>query len=214
MKITYLGHACFQITSASGTTIITDPYTRVGYELPAGLSADLVTVSHGHFDHNYLDGINAGQVLSSAGEYVYNDIKIVAYESFHDEKQGALRGKNLLFVFEVDGVKICHFGDLGESCRADILEKIADADIVLIPVGGTYTIDAVQAKEYVEKCQPCTAIPMHFRPQYGTLDIAPISNFLGLFEEQYVKSIPDGVIELTKEDLTALPTVVYLGIKR
>ena len=214
MKITYLGHACFQITSANGTTIITDPYTRVGYELPAGLSADLVTVSHGHFDHNYLDGINAGQVLSSAGEYVYNDIKIVAYESFHDEKQGALRGKNLLFVLEVDGIKICHFGDLGEACRADILEKIADADILFIPVGGTYTIDAAQAKEYVEKCQPCTAIPMHFRPQYGTLDIAPISNFLGLFEEQYVKSIPDGVIELTKEDLTALPTVIYLGIKR
>ena len=174
----------------------------------------MVTVSHGHFDHNYLDGIKTKQVLSDAGEFIYHDIKIIAHESFHDEKQGALRGKNLLFVLEVDGIKICHFGDLGEACRADILEKIADADILFIPVGGTYTIDAAQAKEYVEKCQPCTAIPMHFRPQYGALDVAPISNFLGLFEQGCVKSMPDGAIELNKEDLDTLPTVVYLGIKR
>ena len=214
MKITYLGHACFQITASNGTTIITDPYTRVGYELPLGLSADLVTVSHGHFDHNYLDGVKTSQVITEQGEYLFNGIKIVAKNSFHDEKQGALRGKNLLFCFEVDGIRICHLGDLGEACRADILEKIGEVDLLLIPVGGTYTIDAVQAKEYVEKCQPCVAIPMHFRPQDGTLDIAPISQFLDLFDAENVKNIPDGEFEFQKVDLLSLPAVVHVGIRR
>lgn len=214
MKITYLGHACFQLTSSNGTTVITDPYTGVGYELPQGLSVDAVTVSHGHFDHNYLAGVRASRVISQVGEYEFDGVKIVGCESFHDGQKGALRGKNILFTIEMDGIKLCHFGDLGETYRADIAEKLGGADIFLIPVGGTYTIDARQAKEYVDKCKPCAVIPMHYRPLDGKLDIAEISSFLELFPEGEMEKAPCEGLEINADDLNALSLVIYMERRR
>ncbi|MBR2320807.1 MAG: MBL fold metallo-hydrolase [Clostridia bacterium] len=214
MKITYLGHACFQLTSSSGVTIITDPYTRVGYELPSGLSADIVTVSHGHFDHNYLSAVKAKHVVSQAMNYELEGVKISGFESFHDDKQGALRGKNVLFTIEMDGIKICHFGDLGEACRDDIIEKIADADILLVPIGGTYTIDALQAKKYVEGCKPRIVIPMHYRPTDGSLDIADSTPFLELFEKKDVQKVLDGSFDIDVSNLAKLPLILYMERKQ
>lgn len=184
MKIEYFGHSCFRITSNKGTQLVTDPYTKVGYELPSSFSADIVTVSHEHFDHNYTQGVkNVKVVLSNVEAYAYKDIAATGFLCNHDEKGGVLRGKNIVFTISVDGVKICHLGDLGEPCSATLLSKIGNPDVLLIPVGGTYTIDALQAKEYVEKLQPKLVIPMHYKPSDGKLDITDEKSFLQRFDE-------------------------------
>lgn len=187
MKITYLGHSCFCIESKNGTKLITDPYTKVGYELPKNLSADILLCSHGHFDHNYVRAIGGNPLIfTESGKYSVNGIDIEGFDSWHDPKQGALRGKNVIFHFTVDGVRFCHFGDLGESYCDDVAKKVSNADVWLIPVGGTYTIDAAQAKEYIEKLSPKVVIPMHYLPADGALDIAKIDVFLSKVDEDSV----------------------------
>ncbi len=173
MKITYLGHSCFQITSAQGTSVITDPYTGVGYELPSGLKADAVTISHAHFDHNYTQAVQSDVVISTCGTHIVKDIQIVGIPSWHDEKNGALRGENILFKFFVDGITVCHLGDLGEEISPALIERISEVDVLLLPVGGTYTINASQAKALAEQIAPKIVIPMHFKGD-GKLDICDI----------------------------------------
>ena len=212
MKIMYLGHSCFCLENEKGVKLITDPFTRVGYELPSGLQADIVTVSHGHFDHNYTQAVGgAPAILGQEGEYEVCGVKIVAKSTWHDPKQGALRGGNLIFKFEMDGMTVCHFGDLGESYSEKIAEILKGADIWLIPVGGTYTIDANQAKEYMEKLAPKAVIPMHYRPKDGALDIAPIQTFLDLVDKNAVLSYPKGESSITKEELDGENTkIIYM----
>ncbi len=215
MKITYLGHSCFLLQSNAGKTLLTDPYTGVGYELPNGLSADTVTISHQHFDHNYLSAVAAGEVFDSAGTYETNGFIIVGEECYHDEKQGALRGKNILFKITIDGLTICHLGDLGEEVSEEMLSKIGRVDILLVPVGGRYTIDAAGAKAYVAAAKPKIAIPMHYLPQDGALDIQTEEAFLSGYEVE----IPENTCEITvnKEDLEAngkQTRVIFLRRKR
>lgn len=204
MVIRYLGHSCFQLTSNDGISVVTDPFTKVGYELPAGLEADVVTVSHGHFDHNYVSAIKGvTEIVSAAGEYEKRGVKIIGKESFHDPLQGKLRGKNVIFKLWMDGIEFCHLGDLGEEISDEILEKIGSPDVLLIPVGGTYTIDAAQAKEYVERISPKAVIPMHYRPVDGGLDITSAEAFLSLYNDSDVLSVPNGIMRLFKTDLKA-----------
>lgn len=206
MKIAYLGHSCFYIEGENGVSVLTDPYTRVGYELPNTVTADIVLTSHGHFDHNYVEAVKGYPiVVSASGNYLINGVKIKGFDSWHDEKNGALRGNNILFHFTVDGVKFCHFGDLGQAFCEDIAGKLADADVWLIPVGGTYTIDAEQAVEYIEKLAPKLVIPMHYRPQDGALDIAGAEDFLSKFEKNRVICCKNGEFTLDNarlQDLT------------
>ncbi len=183
MKLEYFGHSCFRIVSKNGICLVTDPYTKVGYELPDGVSTDIITISHGHFDHNYAQGLRgARNVFINEGKYAFEDITIDGFVCNHDEKGGTLRGKNVVFTIETDGIRVCHLGDLGEACTKAILDKIGKVDVLLIPVGGTYTIDAMQAKEYVEKIQPKIVIPMHYKPIDGTLDITDEKPFLSMFD--------------------------------
>jgi len=212
MRIIYLGHSCFSIESNAGTKIVTDPYTKVGYELPKGIQADIVLVSHGHFDHNYMQAIEGNPVVfKEAGKYITKDIPIVGVDSWHDPKQGALRGHNVIFKFIVDGVTLCHFGDLGEAYSEELAEKIAGADVWLLPIGGTYTIDAAQALEYVKKLKPKAVIPMHYRPKDGCLDIAGAESFLSLVKDFSVISCKNGVYTLEKADLKVGETqIIYM----
>ena len=211
MKIVYLGHSCFYIESEIGIKIITDPYTGVGYEMPKGLKADIVTISHGHFDHNFLAGVEAERVINQAGRHIYQGIEIIGENSWHDNQKGALRGKNILFKYEFDGCKICHFGDLGEAYSEELAEKIKDTDIWLIPIGGTYTIDAKQAREYIEKLKPKTVIPMHYLPQDGALDIDKASVFLGEMQGYEIETYKTGVCQIKKKDIQKQETkIVYM----
>lgn len=179
MKIRYLGHSCFEL-AFSGVRIVTDPYDGIGIRLPR-ISADAVTVSHGHFDHNFVQGVDAPLVLEREGEYSVGGVRITARSCFHDEVKGAKRGKNLIFRYSAEGITVCHLGDLGERLSPALLEEIAPADILLIPVGGTYTIDAAAAKEYAEAVAPALLIPMHYKAKGIDLDIAPVDGFLKLF---------------------------------
>lgn len=201
MKIRYLGHSCFELTARSGIKVLTDPYRGVGYELPNGLFADVITVSHGHFDHNYVGGVKAANVVTASEKFEKDGVEIVGIDTYHDPKQGALRGKNIIYKIKMDGIEVCHFGDLGEVYRDDLAKKIGSPDVVLIPVGGTYTIDWQEAKEYADKLSVRLVIPMHFKPKDGTLDIAEIEYFIDQYKSEEIVVCPRGEIDLSKQDL-------------
>lgn len=212
MHIRYLGHSCFQITSAKGTSIITDPYTGVGYELPMNLSADAVTTSHAHFDHNFTQAIQTECVINTLGGHSVADIEILGLASWHDEKQGALRGNNIIYKYNVDGITICHLGDLGEDISTELTERIGKADVLMVPVGGTYTINALQAKSLVEKVAPKIVIPMHFKGD-GSLDICDLSVFLKEFPLSIIQKTNGNRVKLEKQALPDTLQIVCLERK-
>lgn len=184
MRLRYLGHSCFQWIFKDGYTIVSDPYTRVGYSLPTGLSADVVIISHEHFDHNYVEGVcKTAKIVRGAGEKTDLPFPLVGIESMHDGQGGALRGKNTIYKFCAEHICFCHLGDLGEAYSDALAKQFDDADVLMIPIGGTYTIDARQAAEYVKKLAPKVVIPMHYRGKDGTLDIDGIEPFLAEFEQ-------------------------------
>ena len=196
MKIYYFGHSCFKIEFDEGLSVVTDPYTGVGYELPQGIAAEVVTCSHRHFDHDYLQGIRILQTaLTQSGKFTLNAengvLSAEGFESFHDEKCGVLRGKNIVFKLNYNGITVCHMGDIGEPVQDVLADKIGRPDILLIPVGGTYTIDARGAREYVERLRPKIVIPMHFGNCGGTLDIAGVEEFLEQFRSLPVERVGD-----------------------
>ncbi len=211
MKIEYLGHSCFKLTTNNGTTVVTDPYTGVGYELSPSLRADLVTVSHEHFDHNYVRGVQCERVLRGVKNLAYKDIIVTAVETDHDPKGGSLRGKNIVYTFETEGIRVCHLGDLGEPYNEKTAEKLGKADILLIPIGGTYTIDAENAIHYLNAIRPKMAILMHYCPSDGTIDITSAEPFISLYGEDKVLAPLENYIQVEKEELTNLDrNVVYL----
>ena len=164
MKIKWLGHASFLITSETGTKIITDPYVaaeNLNYgEIKE--SADIVTVSHEHGDHNYVDGIR-GNPEAIRGTAKVKGIELKGISTYHDDAKGQQRGKNTVFCFEVDGVRVCHLGDLGHQLNDKQMAELGSVDILLIPVGGNYTIDAKVATQVCDRLKPKVIIPMHFR---------------------------------------------------
>ncbi len=212
MNVCYLGHSCFKITSAQGTSIITDPYTGVGYELPSSLSADAVTTSHAHFDHNFTQAVQTDNVISTLGAHSVADIEILGIASWHDDKRGALRGKNIIYKYNVDGIIVCHLGDLGEDISAELVERIGAVDVLMLPVGGTYTIDALQAKVLTEKLAPKIVIPMHFKSD-GKLDICDVSVFLKEFPSSIIQKANGNWVELEKQALPDTLQIVYLERK-
>ncbi|HAG11458.1 MAG TPA: MBL fold metallo-hydrolase [Desulfotomaculum sp.] len=187
MKISWLGHACFLIRSIDGTAIITDPFDdSVGYPQPRA-AADLITVSHQHFDHNAVEMVSGKpRVIQTAGEHRVNGLKITGIPCYHDNAKGSLRGKNLIFVFEEDGFRVCHLGDLGHIPDQKLLGEIGNIDVLLIPVGGLYTIDASEAKEVISLITPSYVVPMHYKTPHLKLPISPVDNFLIYFPEHIV----------------------------
>ena len=210
MKIQYLGHSCFYLESSAGVSVLTDPYTKVGYELPRGLQADIVLTSHGHFDHNYVQAVSTDCIVKELGATERFGMQIIGIDSFHDPLMGGLRGKNLIFKLDIDGITVCHLGDLGEPCSAELLEKIGKVDVLLIPVGGTYTIDATQAYEYAQKIAPKVVIPMHYKLQDGALDITSADEFLSFYDEKQIKRIVNGAVELSLENFTEETLILYM----
>lgn len=211
MKIEYLGHSCFKLTDSTGTSIVCDPYDKaVGYDLPE-LKADAVTVSHGHFDHNCVKAVKGSPaVIDKEGSYSLHGVDIDAIMSFHDEVGGKKRGSNLIFKFRMDGINVCHLGDLGEECSSTLIDRLLPVNVLLIPVGGTYTIDAQMAKGYVDRIMPDVVIPMHFRRKGCKIDIDKADGFIDLFDEDCVKELEDGELDLMRSDLNGDTKVVVL----
>ena len=164
VEIRWLGHACFVITAGDGTRILTDPFDdTVGYDLPA-VPADIVTVSHGHFDHNNVGAVQGSwEVVDSPGDRSFGGVRIRGVKTCHDTKGGALRGHNIMFIIETDDITICHAGDLGHVPSDETVKSIGRVHVLMIPVGGTYTLDAKGAQEAVAKLDPRIVIPMHYK---------------------------------------------------
>ncbi|MDD5126638.1 MAG: MBL fold metallo-hydrolase [Dehalococcoidales bacterium] len=179
MKIKWLGHASFLITSVAGTRIITDPFTPGG-ELSYGKiteSADIVTVSHEHNDHNDTSSIPGNpRVVRSSAEI--KGIKIKAIPAYHDDAQGKKRGSNIIFCFDIDGIRICHAGDLGQELSEKQRAEIGKVDILLVPAGGFYTMEVPAANKVCDQLKPAVIIPMHFKTPKCHYPIAPVDEFL------------------------------------
>lgn len=164
MDITYLGHSSFKIKTKTAT-IITDPYDpqMVGLKY-SGVEGEIVTVSHKHHDHNAVEKVSGvKKVVEGPGEYEISGVSIIGYPSFHDAKKGEERGKNTIFVFEADGLRIAHLGDLGHPISDDLAGEIGSIDVLMIPVGGVYTITPKEAVEVCSKIDPYFVIPMHYK---------------------------------------------------
>ena len=187
MKLQYLGHSCFRLISEMGTTIVTDPYNNqmIGYEM-ACVRCDVVTMSHHHADHDCMDSIVGNPaVLDEEIACAADDIAVTSYSTFHDEVKGAKRGKNLVFCFLVDGIKVVHMGDIG-CLDENIVGKIKNCDVLLLPVGGTFTVDAVGAKWYVDRVKPKIVIPMHYKTEEHSFTVDGVEKFLSQFDEANV----------------------------
>ncbi len=183
MRIEYLGHASFLIESSSGIRIVTDPYQPGAFGAlrlkPLDVEADLVTVSHDHLDHNYVRGVGGNpKVIKNPGTHEFGEISITGFPSFHDESKGRERGSNIIFVIEADGLRIMHCGDLGHKLIMEDKKEIGDVDIMLIPVGGTFTVDADTAWEIIDLIKPSIVIPMHYKVSCVDLPIGPVEDFI------------------------------------
>ena len=178
MEIFWLGHSCFLI-KGKGKNIITDPYhPDLGYHLGEP-NADIVTLSHFHPGHNYIEGVvNEPKRIQSPGEYEIGGTFITGVDSFHDNRKGDLRGKNTIYIIEMDGITLCHLGDLGHTLAAHSIEEIGDIDILFLPVGEVSTMPVDTAVDIVRQLEPPIVIPMHYKTEAFTGDLSPVDKFL------------------------------------
>jgi len=163
MDIIYLGHSSFRLRGKTAS-VVCDPFDSeiVGFKFPL-VDADVVTVSHDHKDHNQFMLVkNAQKVISGPGEYEISGVSIIGIPTFHDNKKGSLRGKNTIYVIEMDGLRIAHLGDLGHELSEKILNQMGAIDILMIPVGGEYTIGTAMATKVARAVEPAIVIPMHY----------------------------------------------------
>ena len=213
MKIQYLGHSSFKLTESTGISVVTDPYDdSVGYHMPE-TDADAVTVSHHHYDHDTISKVKGNPVVldKETGYILKDSVEISSIMSFHDDCRGKKRGENIIFKFRMDGLDVCHLGDLGEDCSSDLIEMILPVNVLMIPVGGNYTIDAKMAKEYVDRIMPDIVIPMHYRAKGCKLDIDKVDDFIDEFDGENVVIAETGdEIEISRDDLDGEQTTIIV----
>ncbi|MFH0854256.1 MAG: MBL fold metallo-hydrolase [bacterium] len=204
MIINYLGHSCFKLEGKeTPAVLIMDPFDKsIGLKVPK-MNADIITVSHSHNDHNNISDIkgitNNPFIVNIPGEYEIKGVLIYGIPSFHDKKMGAERGENTIFRIELDGISIAHLGDIGHIPNNAVLEKLEGIDILLIPVGGIYTINAKEANEIISRIEPRIAIPMHYKVKGIDLDIDTVDPFLK--EMGVSKTEIENKLKISKKDL-------------
>jgi len=179
MDIYYLGHSSFRIKTKDAV-LVTDPFDpkMVGLKY-SGVEADIVTLSHHHEDHGRSDLVKGvRRVIDGPGEYEIMGISIIGFSSFHDNKKGAERGLNTIYVIEADGMRIAHLGDLGHELSQELIEDMGSIDIVMVPVGGTFTLGPEEAVNLVREIEPNFIIPMHY--QMPGLNAQNFSKLLGV----------------------------------
>ena len=214
MEVQWLGHACFLIRTADGKKILTDPYKSgsyggaVGYG-PIGEVVDVVTVSHEHDDHFGVSELKGNpQVIAEQAEETVTGIRFKGIPTHHDTEEGAERGENTVFTFEVEGIKVCHLGDLGHTLSPETVAEIGQVDVLLIPVGGVYTIDAEEAERVVGQLNPRLVVPMHYKTEALGFPIDPVDRFLQ--GKERVRRVDGSVLKITKEELPAEREIVVL----
>ncbi len=187
MNIQYYGHSCFKITAKPGgratedVVIFLDPFDKsIGLKPPSG-KADAVFCTHNHYDHHNVSAVKPKSekllVIDVPGEYSVKKIDVIGLDTFHDKQEGKERGRNTVFVFNIEGMKVVHMGDLGTDLNSEQLEKLGEVDVLMIPVGGKYTINGKEAANLVRKIGPHLIIPMHYKVPGLKIDIADEKEF-------------------------------------
>lgn len=213
MKIKWCGHATFLITTTKGTKIVTDPYEPGGYDGAMGYGSipdeiDIAVVSHDHPDHNYVQGLKGKpRVVKGTGTHNVSGIEFKGVPAYHDTSQGKERGESTIFCFTVDNIRICHLGDLGHPLSTQEAAEIGEVDVLMIPVGGFYTIDAKVATEVVNSLSPRLVIPMHFKTEKCGFPITTVDDFLA--GKTNAQRLDKSEIELTRDTLPA-STEIYV----
>ncbi len=213
MKVKWLGHAAFLITSEKVIKIVTDPYEPgtfgVDYD-KINEAADIVVVSHEHPDHNYVKGVpGRPRVIKGVGAHQAKGIEFTGIASYHDDSGGSERGPNNIFCFTVNGVRLCHLGDLGHTLSDQQLAAIGDVDVLLIPVAGSFTIDAAGAHRVIDQIKPRVAIPMHYRTdKCPTFPVTNVEPFLA--GKTNVKRIDASEAEFKRGQLPSATEIMVL----
>lgn len=211
MKVKWLGHASFLLTSEQGIRVITDPYTPEGPLSYGGIEemADIVTVSHEHGDHNNASAVRGNpKVVRKTGTSRAREIEFTGVSTFHDTGQGAQRGPNTVFCFAIDGVRVCHLGDLGHMLSDQEISEIGKVDLLLTPVGGYFTIDAAVATEICNRLNPRVVIPMHYKTPKCDYPIADAGAFLR--GRANVRRVADSEVELKRGKLPQATETIVL----
>jgi len=211
MKIKWLGHACFLITSRDGLRVITDPYAvggGINYS-PIKETADVVVVSHDHGDHSNVSTVQGKpEVVKGSGTKTARGIQFKGIASYHDASQGTQRGLNTVFCFAIDNMKLCHLGDLGHVLDPEQINEIGAVDILFAPVGGFFTIDASVASQVCDQLKPKVVIPMHFKTPKCDYPIAGVEDFLG--GKENVRRVGNSEADFERERLPAATEIVLL----
>lgn len=203
MQITWHGHSAFRLQGKAASdivSVVTDPYKNeaTGLKMPR-LEADIVTISHNHDDHNNLDAIKGEPfIIRSAGEYEAKGVYVDGISSYHDIDKGAKRGENIIYRFEIEDISITHLGDLGTELDDKQLERLEGTDILLIPVGGVYTIDAQKAVSVINQIEPRIVIPMHYKLPGLKFELDAIDKFLKAIA---IKPSYEEKLKIAKKDL-------------
>ncbi len=214
MNITWYGQSCFQISSTQNkdnhVSIVIDPFDEnTGLRVPR-LQADIVLITHDHHDHNNIKAVS-GQplVIKGPGEYDVKRVFIQGISGYHDNAQGAQRGDITIYTIEAEGIRLCHLADLGQKELSSIqLDKIGDVDILMIPVGGVYTIDAAEAVKVIAQIEPKIIIPMHYKIPKLKIELHNIDKFLKSLGIKKPESLPR--LSIKKKDISSEETKTIL----
>ena len=213
MLIEWYGHACFRLKLNSGINITIDPFDdTIGFPQPS-LETDIALISHHHFDHSCMESLKGDYVVyDKPGVYENNGVKITGIKTYHDRKQGGLRGENIVFKIEAEGLLLCHLGDLGEEITEELVEKIGHCDVLMIPVGGMNTLNGREALNLLDRLEPNIALPMHYRVSGSDLPIEGIHPFLecatGILD---ISKSGKNYLDITKERLKKRARVIVLN---
>ena len=210
MKVKWLGHACFLLTSEKGPRVITDPYGAMGglFYGPVKESADVVIITHDHLDHNNAGAVAGAEVVKGPGIKEAKGIEFLGLPTHHDEKGGRERGENTVFCFTLDELRVCHLGDLGRPLSDAEAKQIGKVDVLFIPVGGFYTIDARGASGVIDQLGPGVVIPMHYKTPRLGWSIAGVEPFLQ--GKPRVRQVKGSEVELKADQLPPAQEIVVL----
>ena len=213
MLIRWHGHACFELRSEKGVTVVIDPHD--GYSLgiePPDVKADYILITHEHFDHNATNVVakpTSKIVRMRSGEFSLNDIKVVGVRAYHDRVRGRRRGEVVMYRLLIDGIYVTHLGDLGHVLTDEQIKKLTPTNVLLIPVGGTFTIEPHEAWEVARVLRPNIVVPMHYWVSGMNLPLKPVDNFLKLVTWEVIK-LGAREFEITKESLPTESRVFLL----
>jgi L-ascorbate metabolism protein UlaG (beta-lactamase superfamily) len=212
MEIVWLGHSCFRIRGREAT-IVTDPCPPATGYVIGKPTADIVTISHHHSNHDYTKAVAGSPVvIDGPGEYEIHGAFITAVPTYHDDQKGSERGRNLAFIVEMEDIRVCHLGDLGHTPTAEQAEEMTGADVLLVPVGGGTTIDGAKAAEVVSLLEARLVIPMHYRTEALKEVLDPPDRFLKEMQVTSIEPLPK--LSVSRSSIPSETQVVLLDYRR